>query len=175
MDRRAAARLRFQRRDLWLPPLLAAGTALNLSSLPFGEVWPVEPVTFVMVVAPLCVGVVRFLYEPWLRRHLLYALTNQRVLILSGRLRPRLRSHDLAWLPMLILEQESRDRATIVVVEGEPLGGWQALAQDQAGELFKGFRFSRIERPAAVYDLICHTSRDRRAELNRVSTNALIG
>ncbi|HYJ81863.1 MAG TPA: hypothetical protein VEW26_03340 [Allosphingosinicella sp.] len=165
----------FQRQDVWLLPLLAAGTAINLSAFPIAKVLQLQPLTFFLAAALLYVAGARFLYEPWLRRNLVYALTSQRVLILSGRLRPRLSSHDLGWLPMLVLEQESRDRATILIEEGETTEGWLARAQSQAGDLAKGFRFYRIEKPGAVYDLICRASRDRRAELNRVSTNPLIG
>lgn len=165
----------FQRRDIWVLPLLAASTALSLQVLSLLEVLPLQPVTFMLALALLYVAALRFLYEPWLRRNLLYAVTDRRAIILGGRFRPQLRSHDLAWLPMLSLEQESLERATIVIDEGEAPDGWSALFQNQGEKHARGFRYFRIDKPDAVYDLICRASRNRRADLNRVSANELIG
>jgi hypothetical protein len=106
----------------------------------------------------------RFFYEAWLRHRLLYAVTNQRVLILRGRGGGRLRSHDLAWLPMLELDERGA-RGTINIDAEPDLSLWPSRVR--ATHSLEAFRFFRIERPRQVYDLICRASRDRRAELNR--------
>jgi hypothetical protein len=165
----------FQLGDLWSLAVFGAwiGVNLLLGGLLDGPLggWPLDPATIGFSVGVIFLAGTR-LYEPWMKRSFLYALTDRRVIILSGRFRPELRSHDLGWLPMLILEQESRDRATILMGESDAPRGWLEF---EGRDAFKGFRFFRIERPAFVYDLICRVSRDRRAELNRVSSDPLIG
>lgn len=112
----------------------------------------------------LYTGIGRFLHEAWARRRLLYAVTNQRVLTLHGA--ARLESHDLAWLPMLELEQ--RKRIGTITIEDAPatVGLFESVAQ-RVSPLTKGFRFFRIERASELYELICRESARRRAELNR--------
>jgi hypothetical protein len=167
--------LSLRARDLWLLPLVAAWTAVNLTPPGSAVRGDVHSSALLFLLAAAAILAARIGYETWLRRRLLYSVTNQRVLILLGNRRPRLRSHDLAWLPILDLDQDSPARGTIVIDEGGEPGGWLDLARSQGAKLAKGFRFFRIDRPAIVYDLICRASRDRRAELNRQPTHDFIG
>lgn len=112
----------------------------------------------------LYAGFGRFLHEAWARRRLLYAVTNQRALTLHGR--SWLASHDLAWLPMLELEQQERS-GTITIEDPPAPSGWFKSVAQRVSPFTKGFRFFRIERADQLYSLICRESARRRADLNR--------
>ncbi|HEX8379965.1 MAG TPA: hypothetical protein VF619_05400 [Allosphingosinicella sp.] len=165
----------FQLQDLWVLPMLAAIFAIPYLPARYSNDWPWDPVTFALVLGMLCLGANRLVREPWLRRRLLYAVTDKRVIILGGAFRPVLRSHDLGWLPMLDFEQRGPDRGTILIEPSESPVQRRWYAPTIEAEVSEGFRFFRIEKPAFVYDLICRASRDRRAELNRLPADELTG
>ena len=156
----------FDRFDLLsLPSLLVAGAALVWLTRERGlPDLPDMVSAALLLLGLLYAGFGRFLHEAWARRRLLYAVTNQRVLTLHGK--KRIDSYDLAWLPMLELEQKGR-RGTITI-EGPPSsdGVFESIAR-RVSPFTPGFRFFRVEDPAALYDLICRESARRRADLNR--------
>jgi hypothetical protein len=164
----------FQFVDLWPLAFIAVWTGLNVLVGRRPDDLLLDPVTFGLVMGLLWVVATR-LYEPWLRRNLLYTVTNKRLVIVSGRLLQDLRSYDLAWLPKLDLEQQGRDRGDIIVAADGPPARWRLLPRDSKTELSDEFRFCRIENPVAVYDLICRASRDRCLELHRAPENDFIG
>ena len=159
--------------DLFIVPAsLAAATAVGWLAL--GQGW--EDILLeslpetLLLLGLLYAGAGRFLHEAWARRRLLYAVTNQRVLRLHGS--ARLESHDLAWLPMLELEQQER-RGTIIIENPPAPEGWFESIAQRVSPL-KGFRLFLVERPRDLYDLICRESARRRADLNRDLPDGLL-
>lgn len=165
--------LSFHARDAYLIPagLLFAGFALmSLRLWRDDGVDPADIVAALLIVAAALYGALfRFVHEAWLRRNILYAVTNQRVLIARGA---RCDSHDLAWLPMLDLAHEQSGRGTITFDAGEEASSWSLTPKST---LTHGSRFYRIARASSVYELICRASRDRRHELNRDPVAEFIG
>ncbi|MBO9497894.1 MAG: PH domain-containing protein [Novosphingobium sp.] len=99
----------------------------------------------------------RFLHDLLLRRQMAYAVTDQRILVLSGLLANRLSSLDVHWLPKLQLS-EHRDGTGTIELEGDDsalpffyrrqgMGTWTPA-------LGRGTQLFRIEEPRWVYDLI---------------------
>lgn len=165
--------IRLERRDAYLIPagLFVAGlTLFNLRLWRDDGIDPGNLTAALLIVGGALYGALfRFVHEAWLRRHLLYAVTNQRVLIARGALCD---SHDLAWLPMLDLAHEKGGRGTITFDPGEEASTWSLTPNST---LTNGSRFYRIPRAATVYELICRASRDRRHELNRDPPRDFIG
>ena len=152
--------------DLFTAPasLAAAGAVAWLAR---GQDWhniPQQIPEVLLLLGLLYAGVGRFLHEAWARRRLLYAVTNQRVLMLHGT--ARLESHDLAWLPMLEFEQQEGSGTITIEDPPTPDGLFGSVAQ-RVSPLTKGFCFFRVECAREVYDLICRESARRRADLNR--------
>jgi hypothetical protein len=150
---------------LFVPASIAAGATLGwlAREQSGGDMLALIPHALALL-GLLYTAVGRFLHEAWARRRLLYAVTNQRVLTLHGG--RRLESHDLAWLPMLELEQQERSGTITIEDPPEPAGLFESAFQ-RISPLTKGFRFFRVERPGELYDLICRESARRRADLNR--------
>lgn len=157
----------FDRSDLFPGlPLLAAGAAIAWLTWERmqDDILDLLPEAVLLLLGFFYAGVGRFLHEAWARRRLLYAVTNQRVLTLHGT--KLLESHDLAWLPMLELEQ--KERYGTITIEDPPLSvGMLERVGQRVSPLSAGFRFFRVENASALYDLICRESARRRADLNR--------
>ena len=110
---------------------------------------------FLAVGLYLIVG--RFFYDAWLRKHLLYGVTNKRVLILRNAFSPKLTSRDIASLPMLELTEYRNGTGTIVfdsddvgyswLGRNRGFGAWTPAASANA-------QFFRIDNPRRVYELI---------------------
>jgi hypothetical protein len=114
---------------------------------------------FLAVGIYLIVG--RFFYDAWLRKHLFYAVTDRRVLILRGVRSSKLTSRDFKSLPMLELT-EHRDGTGTIAFDSDEVGysmlgrrrgfaGWTRTATPNA-------QFFRIDNPRKVYELIRNQS-----------------
>jgi hypothetical protein len=145
--------------DLALLPLsLVWGAAAFSLALPGG--W-VDGLSFEAgAVAALLFGVYlvggRFLHEAWLRRRLVYGVTDRRILILRTGRWPSLRSLEIQWLPVFEYEEHRDGRGTLRFdlgdEEGEP---WHLRHRHGIWvQLLSTMRFDRIEQPRHVYDLI---------------------
>lgn len=158
----------FRRSDLYVIPATLAWAGLGLvgilpSATP-GLSGLVVVTPFILVAAWMLGG--RYLHEAWLRRRIVYVLTNHRVLILRRGRRSQVNSHDLAYLPMLDLSEEARGRGSITFDLGEETSPWKnGIFADSGPSVFSGSHFCRIERPGTVYDLICRAVRSRRQEM----------
>lgn len=99
----------------------------------------------------------RFFHDAWVRRHLLYAVTNQRVLILGGSRSSKLTSRDIQALPMLELT-EHRDRTGTLVFDSNEVGySWFGRSRGFSGwtpNAGANAQFFRIQDPRRVYELI---------------------
>lgn len=108
---------------------------------------------FLAVGLYLIVG--RFFYDAWIRRHQLYAVTNQRVLILRGA--SKLTSRDIQSLPMFELT-EHRDGTGTIVFDSEDVGySWFGRSRGFGAwtpSTSTTAQFFRIENPRGVYELI---------------------
>lgn len=157
----------FHRQDLWSVPLaLLCGLFFLWLNARLGSDGdgPGRLADIVGILVGLALGAGRALHDWWLRRRLVYAVTNQRVLILRDGAKGRLRSHDLAWLPLLELEQRGA-RGTIFIEAVVEPGGWIDNLTNANSPLLRGFSFVGIDQPQAVYDLICRETRQRRVAL----------
>jgi hypothetical protein len=118
--------------------------------IPFSLLWGLP---FLLVGLYMIAG--RFWHDAWLRRNLVYAVTDQRVLVLRGAKRPTITSLDIHCLPRLE-PGESRDgTGTIGFEAASPFSGrsmngfgWWVPALGGATQFF------RIDQPRKVYDLI---------------------
>jgi hypothetical protein len=107
----------------------------------------------------------RFFREVRLRRSLLYAVSDQRVILLETRSRRRSEWLELAYLPMLVLDRHEDGRGTLgfdVEDDGAPYFGndyrmWAPSGSNRPA-------FEEIEHPQMVYDLIARQSDRRRRE-----------
>ena len=110
---------------------------------------------FLAVGLYLMVG--RFFYDAWVRKRSLYAVTNQRVLILRRSGSSKLTSREIRSLPMLEFTERHDGTGTIVFDSEEVgysmwgrnrgFGMWTPSANANA-------QFYRIDDPHRVYDLI---------------------
>lgn len=130
-----------------------------------GERDPFAAAAFLLAISFALFGIFCFALRPWIRRRMIYAVTNQRVLILGRKSRQSLETHDLAWLPMLVLEDEG-DHGTITI-EDEPERAHFLQNRWRRGPEHAGFAFARIDHPRQVYDIIVRESRGRRLDLHR--------
>lgn len=110
---------------------------------------------FLAVGLYLIVG--RFFHDSWVRKRLLYGVTNERVLILRHTLSPKLTSREIQSLPMLELT-EYRDGTGTILFDSDDagysmfgrhrgIGSWAPAAGASA-------QFFRIENPRKIYELI---------------------
>ena len=122
----------------------------------FFAVWGVP---FVAIGLYLIAG--RFFFDAWQRAHTLYAVTNQRILIMSGLKTWNLKSINLRTLSDLSLSERSRGLGSISFGPPNPLAwtagsGWPGRSQATPS-------FELIPDARSVYELI------RRAQESRSS------
>jgi hypothetical protein len=150
--------LRFTASDVLLVPfsLIWGGFALfweagvvRMHAPVFFRLWGMP---FVLVGVYLIVG--RFFHDAWRRSRTLYALTDQRAIIVSGGFQPRLRSLPLRSLPEISISEERGGRGTITF--GSPSGPFGVLGRSSwpgtrqnAAPAFEG-----IENARSVHELI---------------------
>jgi len=108
----------------------------------FFKLWGIP---FVAVGLYLVAG--RFVVDALIREKTLYAVTNQRVIIVSGPLRPEVKSLDLRNLGEMSLTLSSGERGTIAF--GTPLPGRKSWPGDDGRP-----KFEEIERARVVHDMI---------------------
>ncbi|MFN3945181.1 MAG: hypothetical protein ACK4K7_09650 [Allosphingosinicella sp.] len=165
----------FDRRDLVAAVSGAAWTLMYFWILPRPGQDQGSGLNLLIDAAIILIGVLialgRFVHGWWLRRRLLYAVTDRRAIILRGGAKGRLRSHDLAWLPMLELEQQGGS-GTLFMEPGEQPDTWYERATAHESGLSRGFCFVDIDQPERVYDIICREGTRRRAELALEETPA---
>ena len=107
---------------------------------------------FVLVGFYLILG--RFFVDAWLRQNTFYALTNERILILSGLFRRQVTSLNLNTLDSLSLTEKSKGRGTLTFGPTQPMGwiyggsGWPGAGR------YTSPSFDTIEDVAFVYDQI---------------------
>ena len=116
------------------------------SSAPFiMKLWGIP---FVLVGLYLIVG--RFFYDAFQRSRTIYAVTDQRILILTQAFSRRVRSLPLRMLPEMTIAEKSDGSGTITFGVSNLDGG--ALLRSRRGERPPAFEF--VERIRNVYDLI---------------------
>ena len=154
--------IRLQAKDAFLIPFsLAWGGFAILWTL--GAWWAGAPAFFVAFGLPfVAVGLYlifgRFLHDAWQRRRTLYAVSNQRVLILRGRGgSARLTGRDLAHLSTLEIEEKGRRGRGTIRFEPSPwrvqgFGPW--TGRRSAPIAVPTDAFEGIERARSVYDII---------------------
>jgi hypothetical protein len=112
------------------------------------------------LVAGLYLIVGRFIHDAAIRKHLFYAVTEQRILVLRGLDSAKLKSVDIHRLPKLELS-EHRDGTGTIEVDGDNsffgsrtngFGYWTPA-------LSSATQFFRIDNPRKVYELIRNHSR----------------
>jgi hypothetical protein len=110
-------------------------------------------VPFVLVGLYMIVG--RFFADAKQRAHTFYAVTNERILIVSGLLTQKVRSLNLRTLPDLSLSESRNAEGTISFGSGSPFAsmfggfsGWPGMNSRL------GPRFEQIENAKAVYEII---------------------
>lgn len=150
--------LRLSSSDLFVVPfsLLWCGFALfwekNVLDSNAPLVFRLWGIPFVLVGLHFVVG--RFFWDAWRRSRTRYAVTDQRVIILSGGWRPQLKTVPLRSLPELSLTEEDHGRGTIAFGSATlPFGrfgwsGWPGMSEPMVPS------FERIENVHAVHELI---------------------
>lgn len=93
----------------------------------------------------------RFVHDAWVRGRTLYAVTNQRVLILRGG--GRLIGRDIGRLSTLEIEQSGGGRGTIRF-EPSPFGSSRFADSGRIPLASRDDAFDAIDQPRLVYDLI---------------------
>lgn len=95
----------------------------------------------------------RFFVEAWQRARTHYAVTSERVLIVSGLLSRSVLSLNIKTLADISFSQRSGGRGTISF--GGPVASMcGGMAGWPGADHFQGPRFELVENPKAVYDLI---------------------
>jgi cytochrome c oxidase subunit IV len=99
----------------------------------------------------------RFFHDAWIRRNLIYAVTNKRVMMLRQGWSSKLTSREISALPMLELTEKADGTGTIVfdsddvgyskLFRSSRWGAWTPTATGSA-------QFFRIDNPRRVYELI---------------------
>ena len=99
----------------------------------------------------------RFFYDAWVRKRSLYAVTNERVLILRSSGSSKLTSRDIQLLPMLEIT-EGRDGTGTITFDSNDVGysmfGWSRSFGAWAPSTTTNAQFFRIDNPRRVYELI---------------------
>jgi hypothetical protein len=108
----------------------------------FFKLWGIP---FVVVGLYLVAG--RFVVDALIREKTLYAVTNQRVIIVSGLLHPEVKSLDLRDLGEISLTLSSGERGMIAF--GTPLPGRKSWAGEDGRP-----KFEKIERARSVHDIV---------------------
>ncbi len=107
------------------------------------------------LVAGLYFIIGRFLHDMAIRKALIYAVTDQRVLVLRGSQSPKLTSLDIHRLPRLELSEHRDDTGTIAfesspVLSAYAMNGFGWWVPTLGGKV----QFYRIASPRAAYELI---------------------
>jgi hypothetical protein len=164
-----------RRSDLLLVPLGVLAAWLGYTSL-FSRDDALSKVRDVLVLILGCQIIVgRLLREVWLRRRLVYAVTDRRVLMLRTGKRAKLRSLEIGHLPVFEYLEHPNGRGTLLFdlddEEGQPLsrsGGGDILP------ILQRMRFDRIEQPRLVYEIIrSETDRWREARYGEGARSVL--
>ena len=149
----------FRRDDLYMVPfsLLWGGFVINWNFGVWSDGAPIFfaiwGIPFLLVGIYLVVG--RFFHDAFVRGHLLYAVTNQRLLFLRTGPWGQFRSLEIGYLPVLELEQQHVGRGTIKFDINDDHGPWRGRGFGSAvPALSRALRFDLIDHPAVVYDLI---------------------
>jgi hypothetical protein len=116
---------------------------------PFFVMWGI---TFVLVGLFMIFG--RFFVDAWQRSKTYYAVTNERILILSGTLGPNTRSLSLRSLSDMSLRLKRDGRGTITFGPSYPF--WRSGLYPRMGR-YAVAMFEMIEDAQAVYDLVRRT------------------
>lgn len=98
----------------------------------------------------------RFFVDVWQRRKTYYAVTNERVLILSGIFGRNTRSLSLRTLSDMSLRRNRDGRGTITFGPSYPFSGWRTGLYPGTGR-YAAPTFEMIEDAQTVYDLIRRT------------------
>jgi hypothetical protein len=96
----------------------------------------------------------RFFHDAWIRRNLLYAVSDRRILVLRGS---NITSRDIKSLPMLDFSEHRDGTGTILFDSDE--GGYSMLGRrrgfgDWTLSRSANAQFFRIQNPRRVYELI---------------------
>lgn len=152
----------FRKSDVFLVPfsLLWGGFTLFWEYNVFNSGAPTFFLLFggVFVIAGLFFIFGRFIFDMWIRQNTVYALTNERVLILAGLFSQTLRALNLKSLPVISLEISSDGRGTIMF--GTPVGfgfvinnpSWPGVGRMSPP------MFEKIENASEVYKLVQSTA-----------------
>ena len=153
--------LRFTASDLLLVPfsLLCGGFAIfwELSVMRFNAplLFRLWGIPFVLIGLYLIVG--RFFHDAWRRSRALYALTEQRVIILDGGVQQRMRSLSLRSLPEIAISEEPAGRGTITFGSPTlPFGwfGWFGRSGWPGTGQLAPPAFESIQNARSVHELI---------------------
>jgi len=124
----------------------------------------------------LYVTVGRFAVEAFLRRRIVYALTDRRVLILRRAPFERLRSFEIGHLPFLEYEEQRGGRGTIRFDDDRPSNPWLAGRNDVWLPRTRAACFEGIADSRRVYELIVReTDRWRRERYGDDASRSFIG
>ena len=127
----------------WESSVLTKGAPL------FFALWGVP---FVVMGVYITVG--RFLVDAWRRSRTVYAVTNERVLILSGGFRRTVTSLRLATIPSISLKEARSGVGTISFGGGSPLGNMFGGMEGPGAERHLGPRFDLVPKARSVYEAI---------------------
>lgn len=151
--------VRLRASDAFLIPfsLLWAGSAffwersvLTKGAPLFFALWGIP---FVAMGVYITVG--RFFFDAWRRSRTVYAVTNERVLILSGGMRRTVTSLRLATMPGISLKEARSGVGTISFGGGSPAGNMFGGMEGWPGaERHLGPRFELVARSRSVYEAI---------------------
>jgi hypothetical protein len=121
-----------------------------------GSLWFFRLFGLPFLVAGLYLIVGRFIHDSAIRKRMIYAVTDQRILVLRGRRSSKLTSLDIHRLPRLELSEHSDGTGTIAFEAGEPYFGFGGRAGFGfwVPSLSSTVQFIRIANPRTVYELI---------------------
>jgi hypothetical protein len=126
------------------------GTVLTRGAPLFFALWGVP---FVLVGIYITVG--RFFFDAWRRSRTVYALTSERVLILSGGFSRTVTSLRLAAIPSVSLKEARSGVGTISFGGGSPMAAWFGGMQGWPGsDRYLGPRFELLPKARSVYESI---------------------
>jgi len=109
------------------------------------------------LVAGIYIMIGRFFHDAAIRKHIVYAVTDQRVLIVKGSRSQKFSSLDLSRLPRLELT-EHRDGTGTIAFDNES-SSWFSMGRNNGFDwwvpsLGASSQFFRIDSPRRVYELI---------------------